>query len=141
MNRIKKCLIKFILNEAPPIGAQSGSRIYQSQNFLTPLGDGGGTGGGRGEGIQLLMLSPKMLKSKIHIFTGGWAGWGRGWQPTFDAESKNAKIQNSYFHKWVGEGGGWGWWPMFDAESKNAKIQNSHFHRWVSGWWGLAANF
>ena len=42
-------------NEAPPIGAQSGSRIYQSQNFLTLLltwnlhfqGWGGG-GVGRG---------------------------------------------------------------------------------------------
>ena len=37
------------------------------------------------------MLSPKMLKSKIHTFTSGWVGGG-GWQPTFDAESKNAQI-------------------------------------------------
>ena len=29
--------------------------------------------------------------------------------------------------------GGGGWWPTFDAESKNAKIQNSHFHRWGGG--------
>ena len=52
--------------------------------------------GGGGVGGQLLMRSPKMLKSKIHIFTGGWGGgggciWG-GWQPTFDAKSKNATI-------------------------------------------------
>ena len=36
-----------------------------------------------------------MLKSQIHIFAGG-----EGWRPTFDAESKNAKIPNSHFHKW-----------------------------------------
>ena len=69
-------------NEAPPIGAQSGSLIYQSQNFLTPLlhPDLKFTfSGGGGVGSQLLMLlSPKMLKSKIHIFTGGWVGKGRG---------------------------------------------------------------
>ena len=59
------------------------------------------TGGwGGGVGGHLLMLSPKMLKSNIHIFTGGW-GWG-GWWPPFDAESKNAKVQYSHFHRWVG---------------------------------------
>ena len=68
------------------------------------------------------MLSPKMLKSKIHIFTGDGGG-EEGWWPTFDTESKNAKIQISHFHRWWGEG----WWPTFDVESKNAKIQNSHF--------------
>ena len=52
------------------------------------------TGVGRGRvGGQLLMLSPKMLKSQIHIFTGG-----RGYQqPTFDAKSINAKILTSHF--------------------------------------------
>ena len=45
------------------------------------------------------MLSPEMLKSQIHIFAGG-----EGWQPIFDAESKNAKIPNSHFHKWGMEG-------------------------------------
>ena len=81
-----------------------------------------GVGRGRGSS-QLLMLSPKMLKSQIHIFRGGEGSW---W-PTFDAESKNAKSPNSHFHRC---GKGEGWWPTFDAESRNAKIPNSHFHRW-----------
>ena len=64
-------------------------------------------------GSQILMLSPKMLKSQIHIFAGG---------PTFDAESR------------------WGdWQPTFDAESKNAKIQIHIFAGETGG--GLAANF
>ena len=29
--------------------------------------------------------------------------------------------------------GGRDWWPTFDAESINAKITNSHFHRWKRG--------
>ena len=37
----------------------------------------GGRGGGE-VGGQLLVLSPKMLKFKIQIFTGGWLGEGRG---------------------------------------------------------------
>ena len=48
---------------------------------------------------------------------------GEGWWnqfPTFDVESKFAKIQNSHV-QW-GQEGGWGhWWnqfPTFDAESK-----------------------
>ena len=53
-------------------------------------------GVGRGRvSSQLLMLSPKILKSQIPIFAGG-----EGWQPTFDAESENAKIPNSHFHRW-----------------------------------------
>ena len=52
---------------------------------------------GGGGDSQLLMLSPKMLKAQIHIFAGRQGGgWGGGWQPTFDAESKNAKIPNSH---------------------------------------------
>ena len=105
-------------------------------------------------GSQLLMLSPKMLKSQIHIFTGG-----RGHQqPTFDAKFINAKILASLFcrgrvggqllmlspkmlkshiHIYSRCGKGEGWQPTFDAESRNAKIPNSHFCRWG----GLAANF
>ena len=41
------------------------------------------------------MLSLEILKSQIHIFAGG-----EGWWPTFDAESRNAKIPNSHFHRW-----------------------------------------
>ena len=58
-----------------------------------------------------------MVKSKIHIFTGVCVGGGGGWQPTFDAKSKNAKVQYSHFH-----GGG----PTFDAEAKNAKNPKIH---------------
>ena len=43
--------------------------------------------GGGGVGGQLLMLSPEMLKLKISISEGGG-----GWLPTFDVESKFAKI-------------------------------------------------
>ena len=45
--------------------------------------------------------------------------------PTFDAESKFTKIQNSHVQ---GGGGGVGGnqFPTFDAESKFTKIQNSH---------------
>ena len=52
-----------------------------------------------GRGFQLLMLSPKMLKSQSP-FTGGW-GLVTNFQ-TFDAESKNAKIPKSHY----GGGGG-----------------------------------
>ena len=73
------------------------------------------------------MLSPKMLKSPK--FTFSQVGEG-GWQPTFNAESRNPKIPNSHFSRY---GKGEGWWPTFDAESRNAKIPNSHFHRWERG--------
>ena len=42
------------------------------------------------------MLSPKMLKRPK--FTFSQVGEG-GWQPTFDAESKNPKIPNSHFSR------------------------------------------
>ena len=51
----------------------------------------------RSVGSQLLMLSPKMLKSPK--FTFSQVGEG-GWQPSLDAESRNAKIPNSHFHRW-----------------------------------------
>ena len=67
-----------------------GPKILKSQIHIFA---GGGVGG------QLLMLSPKMLKSQIHIFAGG-----EGLQPTFDADSKDPKTPNSYFHR-CGKGG------------------------------------
>ena len=96
------------------------------------------------------MLSPKILQSQIHIFAG--VEEGECWQPTFDAESKNAKIPHSHlFQVWEGGGlaanflmlspemlksqihifadGRGGQQPTFDAESKNAKIPHSHFYR------------
>ena len=51
-----------------------------------------------------------------------WGGVGNDQSPTFDAESKSAKIQNSLY-SW--EGIGHDQFPTFDAESKSAKIQNS----------------
>ena len=78
-------------------------------------------GVGRGRvGGQLLMLSPKMLKSQIHIFTGV-----EGWCQLLMLSPKMLKSPKFTFSQ-VGEGG---WQPTFDAESKNAKIPNSHFHR------------
>ena len=44
---------------------------------------------------QLLMLSSEILKSQIHIFAGGEC-----WRSSFEAESINAKITNSHFHRW-----------------------------------------
>ena len=59
--------------------------------------------------FQLLMLSSNLLKSKIPMLrVGGWVvGVGGNQFPTFDAEFKFAKIQNSHVE------GGWvwgGWW-------------------------------
>ena len=98
---------------------------------------------------QLLMLSLKILKSRIPIsWGGGGGGGGVAHLPTFDAESKNPKIQNSHFQGGGGglltcqllmlspkilksripiSRGGVAHLPTFDAESKNPKIQNSHF--------------
>ena len=75
-----------------------------------------------------------MLKSPKFIFSQVEEG---SWQPTFDAESRNAKIPNSLFFRC---GKGECWQPTFDAESKNTKIPHSHlFQVWEGG--GLAANF
>ena len=55
--------------------------------------------------FQLLLQSPNLLKSKVPISGGGW--WNQF--PTFDAESKFAKIQLSYF-----QGGGDSWKSISD---------------------------
>ena len=71
------------------VGGGGGQLLMLSPKMLKsniPIFTDGCMGGG-GVGGQLLMLSPKMLKSKIHIFSRGGV-----WEPTFDAESKNAKI-------------------------------------------------
>ena len=69
------------------------------------------------------MLSSNLLKSKIPMSRGGeWHQF-----PTFDAEFKFAKIQNSHVK-------GGNQFPTFDAEFKFAKIQNSHVEGgWVGG--------
>ena len=55
--------------------------------------------------FQLLMLSPNQLKSNIPYAPGkGRGGVHDGQLPTFDAESKSAKIQNSLCVR--GRGGG-----------------------------------
>ena len=64
-------------------------------------------GGGLVEtNFQLLMPSPNLLKSTVPIFRnggGGGSGGAHGSQfPTFDAESKFAKIHSSH----LGGGGG-----------------------------------
>ena len=50
--------------------------------------------------FQLLMLSPNLLKYQIPYMVGG--GGGDELFPTFDAESKPAKIPNSLYG-WGGE--------------------------------------
>ena len=57
--------------------------------------------------FQLLMLSPNPLKSKNPYVPGGWSvgeGLHNSQLPTFDAESKSAKIQKSLCTRWRGEG-------------------------------------
>ena len=72
--------------------------LMLSPNLLKskiPMSGGGGVVGGTN--FQLLMLSPNLLKSKIPMSGGvGWGGdcWWNQF-PTFDAQSKFAKIQNS----------------------------------------------
>ena len=130
------------LNEAPPIGAQSGSPINSPQKIQDILypnfhfrGGGGGVahqptfdgksknakiqisilgGGGGLLTSQLLMPSPKMLNSKFPFSGGG--GGGVAHQSTFDAKSKNAKLQISIFGG--GGRGGVAHQPTFDAIQK-----------------------
>ena len=70
-----------------------------------------------------------MLKFKIHIFAGGEC-----WLPTFDAESKNAKMTNSHFHRWKRR-----------IESQllmlSPKMLKSHIHIFQVGGKGLLAKF
>ena len=73
---------------------------------------------------------------------GGRGEVGGGKQfPTFDAESKFAKIPNAHVQ-------GWGWgglvrnqFPTFDAESKFAKIPNSHVQGGGGKGWKPISNF
>ena len=57
---------------------------------------GGGGGDWWKTNFQLLMLSPNLLKSQIPMSDWGGAGIGGNQIPTFDAESKFAKIPNSH---------------------------------------------
>ena len=79
--------------------------------------------------FQLLMPSSNLLKSKISMLRVGEWGEGEGGNqfPTFDAEFKFAKIQNS--HVEGGGGRGWNQFPTFDAESKFSKNKNFHVRR------------
>ena len=64
------------------------SKSAKIQNFLFPYVS---VGGGSGINYQLLVLSLNLLKSKMsYIREGIWNEL-----PTFDQESKSAKIQNS----------------------------------------------
>ena len=87
--------------------------------------------------LQLLMLSPNLLKTQISYRVG----WGRGvgdQLPTFDAESKSAQNPNSQYSVGGGRGGGFvNRLPTFDAESKSTKNPNSLYH----GKGGLVTNF
>ena len=89
--------------------------------------------------FQLLMLSPNLLKFQIPYVHGGGGGVGDGQLPTFDAESKSAKISNSL----CGGGGGVGdgQLPTFDAECKSAKIPNSLCGYWEGGVKNPTSNF
>ena len=74
-------------------------------------GEGEGEGGVvGGSNFQLLMQSSNLLKSKIPMSGLGGGGGGFFFQfPTFDAEFKFAKIQNS-----MSSGGGGGDDPTFN---------------------------
>ena len=80
--------------------------------------------------FQPLMPSPNLLKFQSPIYGGkGGGGVGDNQFPTFDAESKSAKIPKSHYG---GKGGGVGdnQFPTFDAESKSTKIPKSHYGGW-----------
>ena len=102
----------------PWSGTQSSSLIYQSPQTLSEskFAKIQISHFGRGElvetNFQLLLLSPNLLKSKIPMYgVGGGGGETHGNQfPTFVAESKFARIQNSYV-RWVG-GGEDSWKPI-----------------------------
>ena len=87
--------------------------LMLSPNLLKsqiPMSGREGVGGGGlvKTNFQLLMLSPNLLKSQIAMSGryGRGGGFGGNQFPTFDAESKFAKIPNSHV-QW---GGGGGWW-------------------------------
>ena len=117
--------------------------------------------------FQLLMLSPNLLRSQIPYTLGG-GGVHDEQLPTFDAESKSAKIPNYLYDRggggfisanfqllmlspnllrsqiayMVGGGGGGvhdDQLPTFDAESKSAKIPNSLYGGWRGGF--MTINF
>ena len=50
--------------------------------------------------FQLLMLSPNLLKSQSPIMVGGEGKGVDDQFPTFDAESKSAKITKSHYRGW-----------------------------------------
>ena len=56
---------------------------------------GGGQGGCMTANFPLLMLSSNLLKSQSPFMVGGGRGCHDGQLPTFDAESKSAKIPKS----------------------------------------------
>ena len=62
----------------------------------------GGGGGGMMANFQLSIASPNLLKSQSPFMVGGGGGFHDGQLPTFDAESKSAKIRKSLYV----EGGG-----------------------------------
>ena len=67
-----------------------------------------GEGGGSVEtNFQLLMLSSNLLKSQIPMSRVGGREVSGNQFPTFDAEFKFAKIQNSHVQGW-----GEGWKPI-----------------------------
>ena len=71
--------------------------------------------GGGGGFIPNLMLRKNLQNPKVLLW---WWGWGGIQLPTFDADSKSAKIPKSLH----GGLGGGSQLPSFDAESKSAKI-------------------
>ena len=67
-----------------------------SPNLLKSQSLVGGGGGCITANFQLLMLSPDLLKSQSPFTVGGGGGGCHDGQlPTFDAESKSAKIPKS----------------------------------------------
>ena len=96
-------------NEAPPIGAQSVSRIYQPPppknkiHLKFPLGGGGSDW--LKTNFQLLMLSSNLLKSKIPMSSGGGGG---GLVANFQLLMLSSNLLKSKIpmSSWGGGGGG-----------------------------------
>ena len=129
----------------PRSGAQSGSHIYQSLQTLSEskfakiqISHCRGGGGELVEtNFQLLILSPKLLKSKVPIFGGGGGGLA---ETNFQLLLLSQNLLKSKVPLFRGGRAHGNQFPTFVAESKFAKIQRSHF--WGGGGsWKPISNF
>ena len=109
-----KCL-SYKKNEAPLVGAQSGSRIYQSQKIKIHCGGGGGglVMANFQKSISIFLTS--LLGWNLHFRGGGGGGMGEG----AVGDDQFSKVNFKFFKSspegkftFPGWGGGGWWWPI-----------------------------